>query len=267
MGETKRERDGEPSVPLQMIVTTGAAYYAKHYLINPCNWVKVYGPPGETIDCTVSYGLEMIGVPDPGDTTQLPSILYPGNGQSYGSDTYSPALNEAGFTWFLVRAKQSTVSQATSELLVGTVYADVHKDPNNSIAKMPTFGLYLDGNPNNDPTVHFEGYNYTTGAPADGLTPCCIYVQADDDPSKSGGVVRVEIKDKTSSAAIVGAPTAHPLWLDVALESDGTAAILIVDAKAEAVPFTIGLPYAEGTNLLGPFTMYFDSFPYVPGCK
>lgn len=267
MGESEREPGGQPSVPLQMIVTTWAAYYFDSLLINPCSWVKVYGPAGHTINCTVLPGVEMIGLANPDDTTPLPSILYPGNGQSYGSDsTYPAILNDDGYTWFLVRGKFSATTKAASELFFTSVQAEDANGDGNSVSKQPSFQLYSDGNPSCDPTVHFEGYNYTTGAPADGLTPCCIYVQAD--PGKSGGYVRVQITDKNSSAQIVGAPeTRQPQWLDVPLESDGTAAILIVDPKDEAVPFTIGLPYAQGTNHLGPFTMYFHSFPYLPGSQ
>jgi hypothetical protein len=206
----------------------------------------------------------MIGLADPDDTTQLPSILYPGDGQSYGSDTYSPMLNDDGYTWFLVRAPYSATSQMASESFFTSVQAEDANGDGNSVSKQPAFQLYSDGNPSSDPTVSFNSYNYTTGAPADGLTPCCIYVQAD--PKSSGGYVRVQIADKESSASIIGAPpTRVPQWRDVPLERDGTAAILIVDPKDEAVPFTIGLPYAQGTNQLGPFTTYFHSFPYVPG--
>lgn len=255
MAGTTRDTGENATVPLRMIVTSRAAYYADGISLKPCNWVKVDGPAGHTMNCNLSSGGEIIGLNDPNDGSQLPSILYGGDGTSYGTGPYLPTLDENGFTWFLVRGENPSLPHAASELLVVTVNVTDENDDSNTATKYPTFQDYSDANPQNDPNQHLVGYDYTTGAPADGVTPCCLYVQAD---SASWGVVRVTVT--AGSATVVGSPPEHPHWNDVNLQSDGCATILLVDTNAESVKFTIGLPKAPGTDQLGPFTLDFLSF-------
>lgn len=262
MDGMKRETGEHDAVPVQAIVTAQAAYYyAEGTSFKPCNWVTVYGAPGHTVICNVGAGGEIVGASDPSDTSQLPSILHDGDGVSYGTGPYTPILNRRGVTWFLIRGTRPPSAHAYASNLL-SIEGDVadQDDPAHPATLSATFRDYWDANPQNDPDEHFIGYAYTTGAVADGLTPCCIYVKAD---SQDLGFVRVtvsgELPGTKCSASIVGAPPAHPDWCDVKLQSDGSATILLVDTVAELVSFTLGLPNAPGTDQLGPFAMRFSA--------
>lgn len=260
LSDNKHETKEHATVDLQMIATSQAAYYADHFPLKPCNWVKVYGPPGHTLTCNISAGEgEIIGLSNPSDNSQvsqLPSILYDGDGTSYGAGPYSPTLDTKGVTWFLVRGRYSSKNHAMSELAVITVNAKDQQDEENSATKEPTFQNYWDANPQNDPNQHFICYNYTSRVPADGATPACIYIKAD---SASPDVVRVNVTE--GNATVIGAPPKHPHWRDVTLDGNGYATILLVNKAAESIKFTIGLPNVPGTDQLGPFKVDFYSFP------
>lgn len=259
MGGTKRETAGHDAVALQAIVTTQAAYYyADGISLKPCNWVKVYGAPGHTVVCNVTAGGAIIGLSDPNDGSQLPGILNDGDGASYGTGPYRPMLDADGFTWFLIRGTRSistqTQASASNLLLIAGTVAD-QDDPNHPVSIFPSFQDYWDANPQNDPNQHFVGYAYMSGAPSDGVTPCCVQVKAD---SADWGFVRVTVN---GHATVVGATSEYPQSRDVNLQSDGCASILLVDTAAESVQFTIALPNAPGTDQLGPFTVRFQAFP------
>ncbi|HVW53572.1 MAG TPA: hypothetical protein VHC91_24720 [Trinickia sp.] len=258
MGGAKRDTAGHDTVSLQAIVTTQAAYYyADGISLKPCNWVKVHGAPGHTMICNVTVGGEIIGSSDPNDGSQLPGILMAGEGTSYGTGPYRPMLNADGFTWFLIRGtrSKSTLASASNLLLISGSVAD-QDDPDHPVSLSPSFQDYWDANPQNDPNQHFVGYAYTSGAPSDGVTPCCVQVKAD---SSDWGVVRVAVT--SGHATIVDASSEHPQWRDVKLQSDGCATILLVGKTEESVQFTMTLPNAPGTYQLGPFAVRFQAFP------
>lgn len=248
MGSDNREATAPPTGTPAIISTAQAAYYAEGTSLQPCCWVNVYGPPGDTMVCNVSENATLL-VPPPQS--------YDGDGASYGTGPYNAILDVNGMASFIVRAQFPSPSiNARSNLLLVTASA---RDPRGGppLFGYPTFQPYTDANPQNLKTEHFVAYNYTTGAPADGLTPCCIYVKAD---SAKWGVVQIDIVTKNSLAKVVGATREG--WVN--LQSDGSAVIVLTDIKAEIVQFTIGLPHAPGTDQLKPFTVNFCEYPGYP---
>ncbi|CAB3716827.1 hypothetical protein [Trinickia soli] len=246
MDSDNRDPAGQAPASVTVVATTLAAYYIDDNSIKPCCWVNVYGPPGDTVYCDLTGG-ELI-VPPPGN-------LYDGDGTSYGTGPYKTTFdNNGGGVAFLVRAPYSLAPPDVSKLFAIVVTA---KDPSGgpTATGNPSFQKYTDANPYNHPNKHLVGYNFTTGAAADGVAPCCVYVKADSDKWK---VVRVSVD---GSATIVASGGSQQR--DVELEEDGTAVIMIVDKTAETVNVNVSLPNSPGTEALAPFQVSFVDPPKV----
>lgn len=106
-----------------------------------------------------------------------------------------------------------------------------------------TFGPYTKGQGN------IQYLNHSTGAPADGLTPCSVYLKTA--PSSGGKLnaaitlVRVRITSASGSAAIVGYEGSS--MADILLNSDQSAEIDIVSSAAESVSVELSLPESSGS--------------------
>lgn len=250
MDDAERESGGKPTVPVRMWITSPAAYYDESLSIRPCNWVKVHGPRGHTMNCSVAMGGEIVA---PRDRDDIPGTLYNGDGIPLDTGPYQPVLDEHGFAWFLVRARSPALHKRVSGLLTVSTTVWDQDDPDNSDTKSPSFQDYKDATAHDRPNEHFIGYASTTGAPADGVTPCCIYVMTDQ--SGTAGMLRVTIV--TGSATVFGVVPTNPRQYDVPLESDGCAAVSIVDALAEPVECTVRLLNVPGTDQLAPIAMHF----------
>ncbi|WP_442808618.1 hypothetical protein [Trinickia soli] len=239
MDSDNREPAGQAPASVKVVATTLAAYYIDDNSLNPCCWVNVYGPPGDTVYCDLTGG-ELIVPP--------PDNLYDGDGTSYGTGTYKATFDiNGGGVAFVVRAPYSLALNDISKLFSIVVTA---KDPSGgpTATGNPSFQKYTDANPYNHPNKHLVGYNFTTGAAADGIAPCCVYVKADSN------------KWKIVTVTVDGSATIFPTksqTRDVELEEDGTAVIVIVDKTAEIVNVNVSLPHSPGTDALGPFQVSF----------
>jgi hypothetical protein len=239
MNSDNKEPGGQGTASITVVTTALAAYYADDNALNPCCWVNVYGPPGDTVNCSCSAGGTLI-VPPQG-------YPYEGDGTEY--DTYPATLNEDGVAWFVVRAKCPPSSDKVSEQLILTVTAVDITSGAGSGSASPTFQKYWDANTLNRTTQHFVGYNYTTNAAPDNFTLCSVYVKVDSPTWKT---VHVVVDGK---ATIVDGD--KPQSSDVDLNADGTVAIMIIDQVAETVHVTLSLPHAPSTEALRvPVTFY-----------
>lgn len=258
MGGAKHESGGKPTVPVKLWITSPAAYYDDSLSVSPCNWVKVHGPRGHTMSCNVGAGGEIVA---PSDPQNVPGTLYSGDGIPLGTGPYEPVLDEHGFAWFLVRARSPALPKRVANLLMVPTTVWDRDDPDNSDTKNPSFQDYTDAGAHDRSNEHFIGYASTTGAPADGVTPCCIYVMTDQ--SGKAGTLRVTIV--TGSATVFGVQPTNPRQYDVPLENDGCAAVTIVDTIAEPVQCTVRLLNVPGTDQLAPITMRFVTVPDESG--
>ena len=247
MNSDNQEPGGQGTASITVVTTALAAYYADDNALNPCCWVNVYGPPGDTVNCSCSAGGTLI-VPPQG-------YPYEGDGTEY--DTYPATLNEHGVAWFVVRATCPPPSNNASELLNITVTAVDVSGGGGTGSASPTFQKYSDANTLNRTTQHFVGYNYTTNAPADNFSPCSVYVKVDS------------LKWKTVKAVVDGSATIFgsdgQQSADVDLNADGTAAFVIIDQVAETVNVTLSLPHAPSTDALGPLPVTFCKPPVDTG--
>lgn len=232
MNSDNQEPGGQGTTSITVVTTALAAYYADDNSLYPCCWVNVYGPAGDTVNCSCSYGGTVI-VPPQGQP-------YAGDGPAY--DTYPAKLNRYGVAWFVVRATCPPSANKASELLTLTVTAVDAKSGAGTGSASPTFQKYWDANTLNRTTQHFVGYNYTTNAPPDNFTPCSVYVKVDSPKWKT---VHVAVGGKATIANGGNQQSA-----DMDLNADGTAAIMIVDQVAETVNVTLSLPHAPSTEAL-----------------
>lgn len=256
MSRAKHDAAGQPSAPIQLSVSTGAAYFDGSLSIAPCDWVKVSGPPGHTMSCSVAAGGEIIGLPDPKDESGFPSALYDGglsSGISYGTGPYPPVLDENGFAWFLVRCSSDNARRALLELLEVTVTVFDQKDAANSAQQFPVFQDYTSANSNTNRNEHFVAYNYTTGAPADGATPCSLNLITDQKTTDPANVGHVQVTVSGSATVFGFSPTNHeasPKQYKIPLGADGCAAVQILDRTAETVTCTVVLLGVPGSDHL-----------------
>lgn len=211
---------------LNMCISTGAVntdYDSIH--VYPYNQGILKGPAGARV--TLS--------------TNVPSVVF----KESGTIAYTPTLNEIGRASFRL---QSTIQGGVSVNAYEVSHPDV------SMQKNVTFGPYTRGEGN------IKYLNYTTGAPADGLTPCSVYLKT----AESSGVklnaaitkVRVMLTSASGTAVIVGhegesAP-------EIILNSDQSAEIDIVSMAAESVSVELSLPESSGS--VNRLEMVFVSF-------
>ncbi|MFM0229469.1 hypothetical protein [Paraburkholderia sediminicola] len=247
MTESRSAADaGAVTVPLQLTTTQNAAYTSSDLPdMSPCNWATVYGPEGHTADCSVGSGGE---------------IWSPDGKTSYGTGPYSPTLEfdpdvKHGLARFRITAKDSTFA-AAEKLLAVTVFAQDRQDPSNQApAGSATFQEFYDGG-----DTHFVGYNYTSGAPNDGVTPCSVYMQVDPEVDGKDRITYVLVT-VDGHATIKNADPQYPQWRKVPLSSDGCATVDILDKTVEVVNVTLGLPQSPDSDSIGPFQIGFTVFP------
>lgn len=197
---------------LQLCVSTGAAvtdYEAIH--VHPYNQGVVSGPPGTTVV------LQMSGKALFNETM---------------STTYETNLNEEGLAYFKAMATKNGLVEISS-------YKKRNPGDNSGLVSC-YFSNYVTGN-DKIPYV-----NYTTRAPANGKTPCSLYIKTATLPAMITGqelsVIRVNV---SGSAEIVGYPGCRTA--DIHLHTDKSAEIDIINIVAEEVVVTISLPESSGS--------------------
>ncbi|OSN03452.1 hypothetical protein [Lonsdalea iberica] len=191
-----------------MVISTGAAntdYNAIH--VYPFNQGIIKGPAGSTVILSIV-----------GD-----AVFY-----ESGSATYQAILNQNGQSSFrLYSSVQSNVQ----------VYAEASSNPGASVQQLVRFGPYSKGNGN------IQYYNFTTGAPANGLIPCSIYLKTAQSSALRAEISKVRVT-VSGSATIDGYASKTA---DILLNSDKSAEIDIINSVAETVDVELSLPESSGS--------------------
>ncbi|MBA4823865.1 hypothetical protein H2241_23435 [Pantoea ananatis] len=208
--------DRQPS----MIISTGAAntdYEAIH--LNPFNQGVVKGPPGATVI------LSAVG-----------DAIF----DESGTGTYQFILNESAEGSFKVRSAEQGNDIISAEIM---------SNPGVTVQQIIRFGPYFKGIGN------IQYLNYSTGAPANGVTPCSIYLKAAEVSGPGATITRVRVS--VSGNAIIDGYHSHSA--DILLNSDKSAEIDIINSVAETVNVELSLPESSGS--INRFYLAFRSFP------
>lgn len=192
---------------------------------NAYSAVTVFGPPGQQVFVSVSD----------------PALIYTPSGT--GEDTVSGPLDENGIARYKVYQPSLAAGAGISTL----VAAQPGPGDTSNVAPADGQATFLDYQTGPGDII---GYAHTTGAAADGVAPCSVYIKAD--PSTSATSVRVTL---TGNAVIKG----HPhLPADIPLSPDTKfCSFDVTDMHAEPVTVTIEL---AGSAAL-PLPLRFVVFP------
>lgn len=152
------------------------------------NEVNVYGKPGASMICDVSF---------------YASIYHDGIYQPSPYTTVLKLDEETGVASSRFQVRFTPPQQASQTMQLTTVEVSAYdmSDPEDTATQSPSFES---GNRTCD--VHYiDGYNLIYGAPADGYTPCTVTIFISDDvPNDSIQTICMSI-DPESAASIVGA--------------------------------------------------------------
>lgn len=193
---------------LSMIISTGAVntdYDAIH--LYPFNQGSIRGPAGATV---------------------ILSVVGKAVFDESGTGTYQPVLNESGQSSFKLRS----AVQGNAE-----VSAEAASNPGSSIQQIVRFGAYTKGNGN------IQYLNYSTGAPANGLTPCSVYLKTAQSSGLRAEITRVRVT--VSGSAVIDGYSGQSA--DILLNSDKSAEIDIINSVAETVNVELSLPESSGS--------------------
>lgn len=185
--------------------------------VNPYNHGIIVGKPGETVTLSVTQGAEFY---------------------ESGANIYDVTLNRDGMSNFKLSANRQ-----------GLFYIAARDKNNPEIIAGQC-------------AVNFKPYyyenelipyvNYSTGAPADGITPCTIYLMTTDVAKFSNNtkinVVRVSVD---GNAKIVGY---NGQSADISLHADQSTEIYIVSNSPGSITVTITLPQSTGTPVRLPLS-------------
>jgi hypothetical protein len=227
------------STDLRVVTANGAPWRdSKYPLLQPCNVVVVFGPPGKNIVAD-TIGAKLVEAANPADPTHA-------NGQ-IGEDNYT--------TFHVYIDSDSLQSLGDISRAAATVTISNALDPNDCIGPLPLqFKPYTRSATN---TV-ILGYGCTSGAPADGQTRAAVYVGVDMKTiSSKYRYVTVQLPEG-SGAWIDGfgdTPTDHK----IPLNDDGTATAFIVsDQPQTGLKIEISTPVGMD---IGDLTMDFVAVP------
>lgn len=155
---SKATLDLSGSTGLSMIISTGAAntdYDAIHF--HPYNQGVVKRPAGATVILSAV-----------GDAVFDES----------GAGTYQPVLNESGESSFKLRSAVQSNSEISAEAM---------SNPGASVSQNVRFGAFTKGNGD------IQYLNYSTGAPANGVTPCSVYLKTAPSSGLRAEITRVRV--------------------------------------------------------------------------
>jgi len=204
---------------LGLLISTGSAntdYDAIH--LHPYNKGVVKGPAGATVI------LSVVGdaVFDESDT-----------------GTYQPVLNESGESNFKLRSAVQSNSEISAEAM---------SNPGVSVSQNIRFGAYTRGNGD------IQYLNYSTGALANGVTPCSVYLKTAQSSGLRAEITRVRVT--VSGSAVIGGYSGQSA--DILLNSDKSAEIDITNTVAETVRVELSLPESSGS--INRLSLVFKSF-------
>lgn len=205
---------------LRMMISTGAAntdYEAIH--LYPFNQGEVKGLPGEAVILS-SVGEAVF--------------------DESSTDTFQILLNELGESSFRLRSNvQGNVE----------ISAESASNPGVTVQQLVRFGPYIKGNGN------IQYLNYSTGAIANGVMPCSVYLKTAQSSGFRAEITMVRVTILNGSAVIDGYSRQTA---DIILNSDKSAEIGIVNSVAEIVNIELSLPESSGS--INRFSIIFKSF-------
>lgn len=197
------KKSDQTPVITNIIATSNAAPLDLKNLPNlkPANIVTVYGTPGSSFVASVTAEAQIVK-----------------DGISLSQQTFDIAdSGEISFTVCLPLAAKKIFSNNISAILSFELGKQGEYGPPDNISPLPLVFLNYQ---ESEKAIEFIAYNYTTGAPADGKTPCTVYLMVDRKPNNVC-MVRIHVDN---GAMIKGY---YNGTADIPLGADGSATVEI----------------------------------------
>ncbi|KAA1179712.1 hypothetical protein [Photorhabdus heterorhabditis] len=199
--------------------------------LNPKNIVTLYGLPGYKFYATTSIGASIVD-------------------DNIDVDQITLTLDETGAGHFYVRSPFEHKNIENSEEFSAFVMISPQEDMNKVISFPLIFGNYRQS----DEAIVFTAYNYTTGAPADGKTPCSIYLFIDRENNDDINQIRIRVNN---NAVIEGY---NKDWADIPLKEDGSATVNVTSNTAGKVNVWLTAPDSDSGDTVN-FVLSFRPIP------
>lgn len=214
---------------LQLNITQGSGLIDPKYpTLHPSNIATVFGSPGASLVATCE-GADIA--------------------EAELRKSYSFELDANGIGRFhLVQSLPGSPSGCA-------VSVAVHNEPNTSITKSASFNSYKSGE------RHFKFYNYTSGAPNDNKTPCCIYIGVDQG-TDIGPLTTAVARASGNSNIANGQRSTGYSTLDI--DKYGCVEIKITSQYSGADTITVALPESPDGEFLQ-LKLNFLKFPIWSG--
>ncbi|CAQ84625.1 MULTISPECIES: hypothetical protein [Photorhabdus] len=184
--------------------------------LNPKNIVTIYGLPGHKFYATTSIGASIVD----------------GN---IDVDQITLTLDETGKGHFYVRSPFEHKNIENSEEFSAVLMISPQEDINKIISFPLIFGNYRQS----DEAIVFTAYNYTTGAPADGKTPCSIYLFIDRKNNDDINQIRIRVNNN----ALIDCYNKD--WADIPLKEDGSATVNVTSNTVGKVNVWLTAPDSD----------------------
>jgi hypothetical protein len=199
-----------PSTSLDVVISTNAPVYdPSSFNLHPCNRGVIKGAPGDTVNLNVSGN----------------AIFF-----ENGLNRITLTLNTDGREYF-------SITNDKSEAVILSFYNVL--TPDKAQSKSLFFANYTKGKGKIDYIAS------STGALADGVTPCTIYLHVANDSDKDNSDAITLVRVRVSGNAIIDGYYSN--CADIKLNSDSTAEIGFLNSVPENVSAEISLPEASGT--------------------
>lgn len=203
--------------------------------LKPENIITVYGTPGGSFVASVTAEAKI----------EKSGIL---RDQATFDITDS---GEACFTVCSPLTSKKISANDISAILTFELGKDGEYGPPDNIPLVPVVFLNYQ---ESEQAIEFIAYNYTTGAPADGKTPCTVYLMVDRKPNDVSKV-RIHVDN---GAVINGY---YHDTADVTLDSDGSATIEITNNNEGKTSVTLtSAPFASDNDRVN-FDIFFKKQP------
>lgn len=187
---------------LQMTCASGAPFFDPVVPVRPLNVVTLAGPAGTSVKVSLSTGSDAYFDPS-------------------GEQVLTLILDESG------RASTRVYCKSTGNVLVNALGTN---NPELSASASMLFNEWTPG------SGELMSYGISTGAVADGLSACGVYMQTS--AASTATQVRLTLTPPTSALIPVsGSTTAY-----INVSTSHAAGFDVIDTVAESVPFTLSLP-------------------------
>ncbi|MGV3346926.1 hypothetical protein ACGVWS_14720 [Enterobacteriaceae bacterium LUAb1] len=203
--------------------------------LKPFNIITVYGVPGKSFMASTAGNI----------------FIHDGNVPNRREKHYQIGSdNSAQFSVYYTGTQSSTLTAENYTDIVSIIPDEPDEIYQQTVNV--TFGNYYQS----DAAEVFTAYNYTTDAPADGVTHCSVYLQTDASLLNIHNGMK-SIRVNVNNGAVIDGYDEHATYADIPVRDDGTTVINITSTTPGQVIVKLNAPYSQAPDDSTHFTISF----------